>query len=50
MLRSSLSDDDCVDVVSDDLPVVFRCNQAVDVLEEAISFRVIEAIHQGVGV
>jgi ribosomal protein L32 len=34
-LRSSLSDDDFVDVVSDDLPVVFRFNQAVDVLEEA---------------
>jgi hypothetical protein len=34
-LRSSLSDDDFVDVVSDDLPVVFRFNQAFDVLEEA---------------
>jgi hypothetical protein len=34
-LRSSLSDDDFVDVVSDDLPVVFRFNQVLDVLEEA---------------
>lgn len=49
-LRSSLSDDDVVDEVSDDLPVVFRFNQAFDVLEEARAFLVIEASNQGVGV
>jgi hypothetical protein len=49
-LRSSLSDDDIVDEVSDDLPVVFRFNQAFDVLEEARAFLLIEAIHQRVGV
>ncbi len=48
-LRSSLSDDDIVDEVSDDLSVVFRFNQAFDVLEEATSWLVIEAINQGVG-
>jgi len=49
-LRSSLSDDNVVDEVSDDLPVVFRFNQAFDVLEETRAFLVIEASNQGVGV
>lgn len=48
-LRSSLSNDDFVDEVSDGLPVVFRFNQALDVLEKASTFLVIETIHQGVG-
>jgi hypothetical protein len=49
-LRSSVSDEDFVDIVADDLPVVFRFNQALDVLEEATPCFVIEAIHQGIGV
>ena len=49
-LRSSASDDDFVDEIAHDLPVVLRFNQALDVLEEAREFLVSEAVDQGVGV
>ena len=39
-----MSDDDFADMVTDDLPMVCRFNQALDVLEEATPGLVVEAI------